>query len=63
MDMDHVANKRRKTEEEVRTSPFDLAMTTADVFGCLACMGVIHWHHAMCYALAPCNVCVHTGTM
>ena len=33
MDMDHVANKRRKTEEEVRTSPFDLAMTTADVFG------------------------------
>ena len=32
MDMDHVANKRRETEEEVRTSPFDLAMTTANVF-------------------------------
>jgi hypothetical protein len=54
MDMDHVANKRRETEEEVRTSPFDLAMTTANVFWVSRMYG--------CHSLAPCDV-LRTGTM
>ena len=60
MDMDHVANKRRETEEEVRTSPFDLAMATANVFWRMHVFGEcfhgtgFHWRLLPeCMPLAP----------